>query len=345
MPAPAIHDGPVGELSDGTVHFVPIGEMEIDEEAARCHLCGDWFRSVGVHLRVHGWDRAGYRDAFGLERGQSLESLTTQRRRSTALTRRRARDPRVRAGCETGLRWATSGELTRAAATSARGRRQPEQRRRKTVRALESISVRARAEATTRASVARLRDTADRVARSAGHDSIGDLVRERVGAGASLAELSREAGLHKDWLCRHLATIDPESAEEIRPLVSGPRPVRHDAALRERVGAAGFDDVGDYLRRRHLTEHRTVASIATELGVSRPSVDAAMTRHGVPVTVHAAVRRRTEERAAAVATDFGYACLADYLHARRSVGLSWRRIAHECGQPATWLRRRSGLPD
>jgi hypothetical protein len=30
--------------------------------------------------------------------------------------------------------------------------------------------------------------------------------------GASLAEISREAGLHKDWLSRHLARVDPAAA-------------------------------------------------------------------------------------------------------------------------------------
>jgi lambda repressor-like predicted transcriptional regulator len=37
-------------------------------------------------------------------------------------------------------------------------------------------------------------------------------VRDRVEAGASLAAISREAGLHKDWLCRKLASVDPETA-------------------------------------------------------------------------------------------------------------------------------------
>ena len=333
---------PMGWLPDGTAYFAPIGEVEYSDDLARCHLCGDWFRSVGVHLRAHGWRRADYRAAFGLERGQPLEGLSTQERRASALRRRRADDPKVRAGCETGRQWARSGALSRAAAEAARGRRQPEQRRRKTIRTLDAIPAGIRAEAATRASVERLRTLAARVAADAGYPTIGDLVRDRVAGGASLAAVSRDAGLHKDWMCRHLSTVDPDAARDIAPLVSGQQPIRHDAGMLGRL-PDGFTDVAAFLRHRHLDQHHTVQAIAIEVGMSRPAVEAAMLRHRVPVRAHATVRRRTTERARAVAESFGFAELQDYLDDRRAAGLSWRHISDECGEPASWLRRRAGL--
>ncbi|ALL79613.1 hypothetical protein AD006_30920 (plasmid) [Pseudonocardia sp. EC080610-09] len=331
---------PLGTLADGTPFHVPIGVVNVDGEHARCHLCGHWFRSVGAHLRSHGWDRADYRTAFGLERGQSLEGRATQERRARAFRRRRAHDAAVRAGCETGRRWAASGELTRAAAASARGRRQPEQRRRKTLRSLASVPPGAREAATSRASVARLRATAQRVADDAGYGSIGELVRDRVAAGESLASLSRTAGLHKDWFHRHLRTVDPGAARDVAEHVSGPRPPRHDLALAARIG--GSDAVAAFLHRRHLVEHRSVRAIAQEVGMSRHAIQAAMARHGVPRTAHVTLRQQASELAAGVATSHGFTDLDAYLRDRRTAGWTWRRIAEESGRPQTWLRRNAG---
>ena len=59
---------------------------------------------------------------------------------------------------------------------------------------------------------ARVRRTADLAARTLGFPDIGTLVRDCIARGAGLAAISREAGLHKDWRCRHLATVDPAAA-------------------------------------------------------------------------------------------------------------------------------------
>jgi rubrerythrin len=57
-------------LNDGTAYHGRLGEIayDRDEDKVQCHLCGDWFRTVGgTHLRVrHGWTPAEYRDAFRL---------------------------------------------------------------------------------------------------------------------------------------------------------------------------------------------------------------------------------------------------------------------------------------
>ncbi|BBG03886.1 MULTISPECIES: hypothetical protein [Pseudonocardia] len=345
MSAPAtdrpVERHPVGALADGTPCHAPPGVMEIADEHARCHLCGQWFRSVGAHLRSHGWDRASYRTAFGLERGQSLEGGTTRDRRARAMRRRRAHDPVVRAGCEIGRRWASTGELTRAAATAARGRRQPEQRRRKTLRTLASIPVDVRTEAAARASVSRLRAIAETMATDAGFRSFAEFIRTRVAAGDSLARLSREAGLHKDWLTRHLGTVDADLAADLASDVGGPCPPRHDARLLARIVGLGFRDVASYLRQRHLDEHRSVRAIATEVEMNPQSVRAAMTRHGVPRTPHAPSRQRTAELARSVAHAHGFDDLDDYLTDRRRAGWTWQRIAAESGRPPTWLRRRA----
>ena len=328
-----------GTLIDGTPYYAPIGTVVIDGDHVLCHLCGHWFRSVLAHLRQHGWDQTRYRAAFGLERGQSLEGVTTRARRAAALVRRRHLEPAVREGCAAGRKLAVTGELTRAAGRAARGRRQPEQRRRKTLATLATISPEARKAGARRHADARLHATAGAAAARLGFPDIGALVRDRIAAGASLAAISREAGLHKDWLCRHLATVDPDAAGAVTARDTSPEDARWLAAL----PALGFDDIATYLTDRHLTRRHTTNAIAREVGVTSGAVATAMRRHGVTRTEHAATRGRITDRADAVAARFGFPDLDAYLADRRSAGVSWRAIAAECDQPATWLRRRAGL--
>ena len=80
---------PVGVLDDGTPFYAPIGEVIVDASLVICHLCGRSLRSVTAHLRVHGWTKQAYCDAFGLERGQSLEGPETRKLRAAALEARR----------------------------------------------------------------------------------------------------------------------------------------------------------------------------------------------------------------------------------------------------------------
>src|SRR5262245_10493766 len=180
-------------LPDGTPCYAPIGTVVRDGDRVLCHLCGRWFRSVVAHLRSHGWDHLAYRETFGLLRGEPLEGATTRGLRAKAMTVRRTQDPAVRAGCELGRELVRSGALTRAAARAARGRRQPEQRRQKTLAALAAINPQARAEGSRRRAEEHLRVTARTAAESLGFPDIGALVRDRTAAGASLAAISREA--------------------------------------------------------------------------------------------------------------------------------------------------------
>src|SRR5215468_3530686 len=122
---------PIGMLADGTPFYAPIGEVIVDGPLVTCHLCGRALRSVTAHLRVHGWTKRAYCEAFGLERGQSLEGQETRKLRAATFTSRLVFDPAVRAGSAAGRERARAGELSRDAAAAARGRRHPEQRRRK----------------------------------------------------------------------------------------------------------------------------------------------------------------------------------------------------------------------
>ena len=124
---------PVGVLADGTVCYAPVGEVVVTGARVTWHLCGRQLRSVTAHLRVHGWTKLAYCEAFGLERGQSLEGPETRKLRAAALASRLVFEPAMREGSAAGRDRARAGDLARDAARAARGRRMPEQRRRKAV--------------------------------------------------------------------------------------------------------------------------------------------------------------------------------------------------------------------
>jgi len=107
----------------------------------------------------------------------------------------------------------------------------------------------------------------------------------RVRAGLSMAAISREAGLHKDWVSRYAPVPD--------------RPPPGESRLGPVARALGHDGVADYLKAAHLGQHRTVAAIALEAGVSRWTVLAALRHHGIEVTPHATKRHQRIARAAA----------------------------------------------
>jgi hypothetical protein len=130
---------PIGLLADGTLYYAPIGEVVVTGALVTCHLCGRSLRSVTAHLRVHGWTKLAYCEAFGLERSQSLEGPETRKLRAAALTSRLVFEPAMREGSAAGRARARTGDLTRDAVRAARGRRMPEQRRRKAVAALATI--------------------------------------------------------------------------------------------------------------------------------------------------------------------------------------------------------------
>jgi AraC-like DNA-binding protein len=327
----------VAVLPDGTPAFAPIGEVVVTDARVVCHLCGRALRSVTAHLRVHGYTKEAYCMAFGLERGQSLEGPDTRKLRAAALTSRLVFDTAFRAGSAAGRQRARSGELTRDAAAAATGRRYPEQRRRKARQALAGIPAEKVAQANAHRASRHVARVAAEVARRHGYPDLGSFVLARTADGASLAAISREAGLHKDWLSRHLADVAPA----VTTAVPGQRPARPDARWQPALHRLGFPDVASYLRERHLHQHRTVNVMAAEVGVTHHAIESALHRHGLDRVAHVATRQAAAERSAQVAARLGYHSLDGYLRERRAAGWTWRAMAAESGQPESWLRRQA----
>jgi lambda repressor-like predicted transcriptional regulator len=328
---------PVGVLADGTVYYAPIGEVVVSGALVTCHLCGRSLRSVAAHLRAHGWTKLAYCEAFGLERGQPLEGPETRKLRAAALGSRLVFEPAMRQGSAAGRDRARTGDLTRDAVRAARGRRMPEQRRRKALAALATIPAPVVAQANRDRASRHLADVAAAVASRHGYPDLGSYVLARIEQGASLAAISREAGLNKDWLSRHLACVDPVAAQAARHR----RTHRLDARWQPALTRLGFPDVASYLRERHLVQHWTVNAIAAEAGLTHHTVEAALRRHGLAWTAHAAKRHQAQQRAAQVAARLGFDSMAGYIASRRAAGWTWHAMAAECAQPPSWLRRQA----
>jgi AraC-like DNA-binding protein len=330
-----------GVLDDGTVFFAPVGEVVVEGSLVMCHLCGRSFRSVVAHLSSHGWTKQRYCETFGQERGQSLEGPQTRKLRAAAFTARLLFEPAVRDGSAAGRRRARTGDLARDAAAAARGRSFREQRRRKTVLARAAMPSAAIAQATSDRADRHLIAVAADAARRHGYPDIGSFVIARTKAGASLAAISREAGLHKDWLSRYLGRLDPAAAETARQRAAE----RPDFAWLPALRLLHYDDVAVYLRDRHVEQHLTVNAMAAETGFSHHAVRSALRRHGLTPVAHAAKRHATRQRAADVAASMDYPTVAGYISDRRSDGWSWKAISSESGQPETWLRRHAAGPE
>jgi lambda repressor-like predicted transcriptional regulator len=328
---------PAGVLDDGTVCYAPVGEVIVEGALVVCHLCGRSLRSVTAHLRGHGWTKQAYCEAFGLERGQSLEGPETRKLRAAALASRLVFDPAVRQGSAAGRQRARTGDLTRDAARAARGRPMPEQRRRKAVAALAAIPKQVVAQANRDRAGRHLARVAAEVARRRGHADLGSFVLARVEEGASLAAISREAGLNKDWLSRHLGCVDPAAAQAARHR----QPQRLDTRWQPALSRLGFPDVPGYLHERHIVQRWTVNAIAVEAGLTHHTVANALRRHGLARMAHAAKRHAASQRAAQVAARLGFDTMAGYVADRRGAGWTWQAMAQECAQPPSWLRRQA----
>jgi hypothetical protein len=325
----------VGVLADGTPYFGPIGQVVSDGSSVLCHLCGRAFRSVAAHLASHGWTKVQYCEAFGLELSQPLEGTQTRKLRAAAFSARLVFEPALRAGSAAGRQRARTGELTRDAATAARGRPFPQQRIQRSRQAVSGQGQARIARANRDRADLRLARIAHEAALRQGYPGIGQLILDKVRAGRSLAAISLDCGLHKDWMARHLNRVDPAAAE----LARSTRYLTLDARWLPAIRGLGFDDVAGYLRQRHLVEHLSINAIAREVAVSAPAVKSALERHGLTASPHAAKRHAAERREQEVAAALGVESIADFVRRRRMLGQTWREIAAESGQPETWLRR------
>jgi ROS/MUCR transcriptional regulator protein len=115
-------------LPDGTGLHAPYGELVIEASTGRvcCHLCGQWFVSLGSHLRRHGHTADSYRKTMGLCRSRPLVAQALSR---SIATRQRAvyqRSPAMRARLAVGQQMSKTGELTGLASASHSGGPPPE---------------------------------------------------------------------------------------------------------------------------------------------------------------------------------------------------------------------------
>ncbi|WP_433057026.1 hypothetical protein [Dactylosporangium sp. CS-033363] len=314
----------LGRLADGTPYHAPIGELPVDGDRVCCHLCGRWFLSVASHLRYHGWTKTDYVTAFGLELGNPLTGPATRKRRSSAFGARH-NEPAIRLARVAARERAGSGALTAAAARAATGRAHPAERRAKTLAALAEVDPAARAEANRRRGERHRARIAGDVAARFGFASFEEYVAARAGDGLSMAAISREAGLHKDWVHRYAPTPAKPPPGEFR---LGPV-ARH----------LGYQSVVAFLRGEHVDRHRSVAAIALAAGVSRWTVLAALRHHGIEPVAHASKRHDAQDRARRAAERLGFGSIAEYVAARRADGTPWHAMAAETGIAATSLRR------
>jgi lambda repressor-like predicted transcriptional regulator len=312
--------------------------MTADGDRVCCHLCGRWYLSVASHLPVHGWSKAEYIAAFGLELGNSLTGEATRKRRSVALTARAMVEPAIQRAQSVARERTRSGALTAAASKAARGRPHPAERRTKTLATLAAIGAEARANGAREAARRRHQQTAAAIANRFEFAGFHAYVRHRLNAGLSLAAISREAGLHKDWLSRHLASVAPELAQDLDLL----RPATDEIRLQPTAKRLGYPDVGSYLHGEHRQRHRTVARLAAEAGVSTWTIATAMRRHGIESVPHATKRSAAAQRCLTIALGLGHDSLESFITQRRESGTSWAAIAREAGLPETTLRRHGG---
>jgi hypothetical protein len=326
----------VGVLPDGTPYFAPVGQVVEDGSLVTCHLCGGAFRSVAAHLTSHGWTKAQYCEAFGLERRQSLEGADTRKLRAAAFSARMVFESALRSGSAHGRELARSGQLSRQAADAARGRPFPEQRRQRSRTAVSAAARTQLSRANRERAYQRLAAVADDVARGRGYPDIGQLVQHMIRAGHSLTEISLDCGLHKDWMSRHLPRLDPVAAAAATASVD-----RLDARWMPVLRSLGFDDVGSYLRHRHHVEHISVNAIAREVGLSFHTVTSALSRHGLEVAPHTAKRHSAQARVARVTAELGVESVAEFIEQGRAQGWTWQQLSSASGQPQTWLRRQA----
>src|SRR5262249_24340555 len=181
-----------------------------------------------------------------------------------------------------------------------------------------------------------LAGVAANVASRKGYPGLGAFVLARIEKGTSLAGISRKAGLNKDWLSRHLRSVDPVAAEAARHR----RPRRLDARWLPALRRLGFADVPGYLHERHTVQHRTVNAIAAEVGLTHHAVRAALRRHGVTPVAHAAKRHAASQRAAQVAARQGFDSMADYVADRRAARRAPRPVAAPSAPPSAGVAPR-----
>ena len=230
-------------LADGTGLHAPLGQLVEDPQTSRlcCHLCGRWFRSLGSHVRSHGYTADGYRKTMSLLLTRPLVSAEL----STDIARRQARSYRdsaqVRERFADSQQRARTGQLAWRARVGNINSRQRLERIRTSRAQLEtgrSTQARRRADALT--------------ARLAARDA-GDLhafLRREYAAGASLESLARATGLGRARLREALtaAGVTPRPTGQNTSTGKRSRALAADTAA---AAAVGTDDLHRWLMDRY----------------------------------------------------------------------------------------------
>jgi hypothetical protein len=273
---------PPHRLPDGTPVFHAVGELpvDLDEDRVCCGLCGEWFRSLGAHLRrAHDWNTADYRVAFGLNAQRPLQAPGVSDAQAAALKRRIQADRRLRAGMRKGLALARSGELNELGRRADVERGRALERQRRTQEQGRRIG---------RERAARFRSLRDDRARALGFADADELLRRRYTAdGASVSELAAALGCAEITITAEmdrLAIARRPQAERLgvgRDALAANRAQvsrLHEARVRE----LDFANLAAYLRVRHHDQRWPRKLIAEELGVTVPVVAGLLRRADVP---------------------------------------------------------------
>ena len=257
------HAGPrhdhAWRLADGTGLHAPPGELLVDDEAGRlcCHLCGEWFRSLGAHVRSHGHTAETYRAELGLARREPLTHAGLSEVISARQKQAYEASEPFRERLAQGQQDARSGELSRRAA-AAREQNPPSP---------GTLVRQTRALEAGRATTATRRQAAlNRLLLDSGSDDLPAYLRSRYAQGASLAQLARETGLGRSRLRHEMssAAIQPRGSGQNTPDGRRSRARTAEAAAARRIGT---DDLPGWLRARR-DEGWTLAALGAAVGHS-----------------------------------------------------------------------------
>lgn len=226
--------------ANGTGLHAPPGQVVRDRLTGEvcCHVCGEFFHSLGSHVRAHGYTAAEYRRAMDLSRTKSLSSATV----SEAISRRQrqsyATSSEHRVRLEPGQEMVRDGRLTELA---------------KTGRSVRMQSDRLRSEALDAGR--RTREGCRQAALSARLDQLGiaDLgcwLRATYADGASLSNLAETLGIGQQRLRSELERAGVTLRDRGTNSAQGKRSraIANEQLAAQRVGT---DDLNAWLSEQH----------------------------------------------------------------------------------------------
>lgn len=188
--------GHLWSLPDGTGLHAPYGALVIEDGTGRvcCHLCGQWFVSLGGHVRRHGHTAASYRKAMGLCRSRPLIAKALSRSIATRQRVAYRRSPALRARLAVGQQLSRTGELALLASAAYPTSPPPELMRLRRAALDAGRATRA---------AQRERALADRL-RELGFADLGSYLRYAQETGTSLRSVAKATRLGQGRLRREL---------------------------------------------------------------------------------------------------------------------------------------------